>query len=311
MKPSRLRDTRCARANSRETVALTEPSAMAATEEVITAEECRVRFSRFDREEEDNTGDHMGGGGEGYHDNLVPDLAATPAPGVIENAGLSFADLERKARNMKSRYLLQNMRRRRFLHHLIYCMYVVGSPPCEEGRRVFVLPSDTTTKNAPPFSCYCHKCKRWLGCFGTPCRFLEPPKDLPSTRGGDDRLDDAEDDDGDGRDFITNKKRTTTNIPRGSSDADGCAGKDYAIRDDGARVGATKEPVLLVVNDPGTAKADGGRGKFESNRSGDSGSEGEDDEVLIVYAVVPDRGCLMTINYCGSAVVREKANLGS
>ncbi|CAM9464194.1 unnamed protein product [Ectocarpus sp. 6 AP-2014] len=185
-------------------------------EEAITAEECRVRFARFDREEEDNAGDDMGGGGEGYNHNLVPDLDAIPAPGVIENAGLSFADLERKARNMKS-------------------------------------------------------------------RFLEPPKDLPSTRDGDDRLDgddDAKDGDADdGRDLTTNKKGTTTNIPR-SNDADGCAGKDYAIRDDGARVGAKKEPVLLVINDPGTANADGGRGSFESNRSGDSGSDGDDDEVL-------------------------------
>ncbi|CAM9262435.1 unnamed protein product [Ectocarpus sp. 4 AP-2014] len=192
-----------------------------AGEEVITAEECRVRFARFDREEEDNAEDDMGGGGEGYNHNLVPDLDATPAPGVIENAGLSFADLERKARNMKS-------------------------------------------------------------------RFLEPPKDLPSTRDGYDRLDgdddakdgDADDDGDDGRDLITNKKRTTTNIPRSSDDADGCAGKDYVICDGGARVGATKEPVLLVINDHDTANADGRRGNFESNRSDDGGSDGEDDEVL-------------------------------
>lgn len=78
---------------------------MPATEEAITAEECRVRFARFDREEEDNAGDDMGGGGEGYNHNLVPDPDAIPAPGVIENAGLSFADLERKAMNMKSRYV--------------------------------------------------------------------------------------------------------------------------------------------------------------------------------------------------------------
>ncbi|CAM9745117.1 unnamed protein product, partial [Ectocarpus sp. 13 AM-2016] len=187
-------------------------------EEAVTAQECRVRFARFDREEEDNTGDDMGGGGEAYNHNLVPDLDAIPAPGVIENAGLSFADLERKARNMKS-------------------------------------------------------------------RFLEPPKDLPSTRDADDRLhgdddtkDGAADDVDDGRDLITKKKRTTTDI-LSSGDADGCAGKDYAIREDGARVGATKEPVLLVINDPGTATADGGRGNFERNRSGDSGSDGEDDEV--------------------------------
>ncbi|CAN0220963.1 unnamed protein product [Ectocarpus sp. 12 AP-2014] len=188
-------------------------------EEAVTAQECRVRFARFDREEEDSTGDDMGGGGEAYNHNLVPDLDANPAPGVIENAGLSFADLERKARNLKS-------------------------------------------------------------------RFLEPPKDLPSTRDGDDRLDGdddtkdgAADDIDDGRDLITDKKRKTTNIPR-SGDADGCVGKDFAIREDGARVGATKEPVLLVINDPSTANADGGRGNFESNRSGDSDSDGEDDEVL-------------------------------
>ncbi|CAN0037672.1 unnamed protein product [Ectocarpus fasciculatus] len=188
-------------------------------EKTITAEECRVRFARFDREEEDNAGDGMGGGGEGYNHDLVPDLAATPAPGVIENAGLSFADLERKARNMKS-------------------------------------------------------------------RFLEPPKDLPSTRDADDRLDDdddAEDDDADARDLTTNKKKTTTGTSRSSDDADGCgAGKDHAIREDGAQIVATKEPVLLVINDPGPASnADhGGRGNFESNCSGDSGSDGEDDEVL-------------------------------
>lgn len=94
--------------------------------------------------------------------------------------------------------------------------------------------------------------------------------------------------------MTTNKKKTTTSTSRGSDDADGCgAGTDYAIREeDGAQIVATKEPVLLVINDPGPASnADhGGRGNFESNRSGDSGSDGEDDEVCNLLKHVSHRG---------------------
>lgn len=77
----------------------------------VTAEECRLRFARLHREEDASAEDSGNGvlidDGDRCdvvgHDNTVS--PNTPAPGVLQNAGLSFADLERKARNMKSRYI--------------------------------------------------------------------------------------------------------------------------------------------------------------------------------------------------------------
>lgn len=66
----------------------------------FTAEECRVRFAQLDGEEV-STDDEEGEADErNYHGATA---VSTAVPGVLENAGLSFADLERKARNMKSR----------------------------------------------------------------------------------------------------------------------------------------------------------------------------------------------------------------
>lgn len=63
----------------------------------VTAEECRVRFAQLDREDGADAGAGVGAD--------VTDTSCAAAPGVLENAGLSFSDLEKKARTMKSRYL--------------------------------------------------------------------------------------------------------------------------------------------------------------------------------------------------------------
>lgn len=66
----------------------------------LTAEDCRVRFAQLDGQE-DPTDDESGANQGNIGDGVVYGVAA---PGVLENAGLSFAELEHKARNMKSRY---------------------------------------------------------------------------------------------------------------------------------------------------------------------------------------------------------------
>eukprot|EP00904_Undaria_pinnatifida_P012526 jgi/Undpi1/8403/HiC_scaffold_25.g10871.m1 len=61
----------------------------------VTAEECRLRFAWLDREE--GGGDDSIGVGVG--------VGVEAAPGVLENAGLSFDDLQRQAMHNKSRFL--------------------------------------------------------------------------------------------------------------------------------------------------------------------------------------------------------------
>lgn len=66
----------------------------------MTAEDCRVRFAQLDREEgpaDDESEVDQG-------DTCEKVVYGVAAPGVLENAGLSFAELEHRARNMKSRY---------------------------------------------------------------------------------------------------------------------------------------------------------------------------------------------------------------
>lgn len=69
---------------------------------VLTAEDCRVRFAQLDQEEGPTDDDSGADQGDTARDSVVYGVAA---PGVLENAGLSFAELEHKARNTKSRYV--------------------------------------------------------------------------------------------------------------------------------------------------------------------------------------------------------------
>lgn len=71
----------------------------------VTAEDCRIRFAQLDREE--GSADDESGAGRGDTDTGVDGdgvVYGVAAPGVLENAGLSFAELEHKARSIKSRY---------------------------------------------------------------------------------------------------------------------------------------------------------------------------------------------------------------
>ncbi|CAM9251680.1 unnamed protein product, partial [Scytosiphon promiscuus] len=74
---------------------------------MVTAEQCRLRFAHLELEEDaSGIGDVFRDDGDtAEFGNLDVCPAIAPAPGVLENAGLSFADLERKARNTKSRFL--------------------------------------------------------------------------------------------------------------------------------------------------------------------------------------------------------------
>ena len=69
-----------------------------------TAEDCRVRFAQLDRAEDsaDDEREASQGDTRDCCDSGV--VYGVAAPGVLENAGLSFAELEHKAKNMKSRY---------------------------------------------------------------------------------------------------------------------------------------------------------------------------------------------------------------
>lgn len=58
-----------------------------------------MRFAQLDREDVDTSGDDDTGAAAG-----AAAASSAAAHGVLENAGLSFADLEKKARTMKSRY---------------------------------------------------------------------------------------------------------------------------------------------------------------------------------------------------------------
>lgn len=76
--------------------------------QALTAEDCRVRFAQLDRAEDSATGEESGADqGEDTRDSSSV-VYGVAAPGVLENAGLSFAELEHKAKNMKSRYVCSN-----------------------------------------------------------------------------------------------------------------------------------------------------------------------------------------------------------
>eukprot|EP00752_Nemacystus_decipiens_P009461 g8459.t1 len=180
---------------------------------VFTAEDCRLRFAQLDRAE-DSTGDESGDDQGLTGESIVYGVAA---PGVLENAGLSYAELEHKARNMKS-------------------------------------------------------------------RFLEPPKELPSTK--DDDNDGAEDVDLDeeetsGRDTFAST--SGGHAPGGTKDDElvgGFSTGGVSSFRGIAGVGAN-EPDLIVVSSPAEVATSGeGKGGLRARGGSESDSDGEDDEVL-------------------------------
>lgn len=117
----------------------------------------------------------------------------------------------------------------------------------------------------------------------TPGRFLEPPKELPSTKGDNDDVGDVDLGDKDiiNRDAFLSASGSapggTKNVISGFSTSAG----EHTVRDV-AVVGANK-PGLIVISSPAAAvttddgnERDGGRG---ARAGSESDSDGEDDEV--------------------------------